>query len=55
MSDDRVTFKWIPRLGLWECTDGTIHGGGKTRDEALADYRQAVADERYDTTVGWAG
>lgn len=48
-----LTFKWLPRLGLWDCTDGEIHGGGKTQEEARTDYERSLAEEIFDQTVGW--
>lgn len=46
-------FEWIEKFQLWDCTDGEIHGGGKTKEEALKDYQQAMADEAFEATVGW--
>ena len=41
--------KWIKRLGLWDCTDGVIHGGGKTPEEAFNSFQW----ELYCDAVGW--
>ena len=41
--------KWIPRLQLWDCTDGVIHGGGKTPEAAYNDFQCAI----YCDIVDW--
>lgn len=40
--------RWIARIGLWDCTNGVIHGGGETPQLAYADYIAAIMDEWFD-------
>ena len=35
-----LIYKWIDKYQLWDCTDGEIHGGGKTKEEAKEDYKK---------------
>lgn len=48
-------FKFLEKRQVWDCTDGVVHGGGRTREEAYEDYCQAVSDEFYESTVGFQG
>ena len=50
-----LRFKYIPNRKLWDCTDGKLHGGGKTIEESLTSYLDSKASEEFDNTVGWAG
>ena len=40
--------RFVARLGLWDCTNGVIHGGGKTPVLAYEDYLCAIFEEWFD-------
>jgi len=46
-------YTWIERFQLWDCTDGKIHGGGKTQNDALEDYYSAQFEESIEQGEGW--
>ena len=55
LRQDIMMFKytWIERFQLWDCTDGKIHGGGKTQNDALEDYYSAQFEESIEQGEGW--